>query len=87
MVGQKARRQITRTGTDRILLYGIIIWVLLMTGLLWRADTLIEDLDLATRSANAEAARLRETVQSQHATATDFKETLQRIDKKLGDGH
>jgi len=87
VAAQKARRQISRTGTDRFLLYGILIWGLLMAGLLWRATTLVEALDRATRNANAEAARFQETVQNQHTTATDFKETLERIDKKLGDGH
>ncbi len=82
-MGQKARRQISRTGTDRFLLYGIILWGLLMAGLLWRANTLIEDLDRATRKAKSEATQLQETVQDQHDTATDFAETLDEITKKL----
>jgi len=82
-VGQKARRQITRTGTDRFLLYGIIIWGLLMAGLLWRTNALVEALDLATQNANTEAIQLQETIQDQHDTATDFAEILQRIETTL----
>ena len=83
VVGQKARRQIIRTGTDRFLLYGIILWGILMAGLLWRANTLVEDLDRATRNAHTEATQLQETVQDQQNTASDFEQALQRIEKKL----
>jgi tetratricopeptide (TPR) repeat protein len=83
VVSQKARRQINRTGTDRFLLYGILIWGILMAGLLWRANTLIEDLDLTIRNTSTEATLLQETVQDQHNTALDFEETLQRIEKTL----
>ncbi len=82
-VGQKARRQITRTGTDRLLLYGIIIWGLLMAVLLWRANLLVEALDLATHNANTKAIQLQETIRGQHNTATDFEKTLEKIAKKL----
>jgi tetratricopeptide (TPR) repeat protein len=80
---QKARRQISITGTDQFLLYGIIIWCLLMTALLWHTHTHVYMLGTAIHNADTNASQLQKAAERQRVSVENLENAFQDIEKNV----
>jgi len=81
-IGHKTRQQIVRTGSRRLMVYGVILWGLLVAGLLWRAETRLADVDRRLESVGRTATQLHQKLEEQNAAAARFIDTLAEIQNK-----
>jgi tetratricopeptide (TPR) repeat protein len=81
-IGQKARRQIVRTGARRFLMYWIVLWLLIVAGLLWRIDIRLAQLGLGVGSVDLTATQLHQKFEDQQADSARFLNTLDLIQEK-----